>query len=508
MTSGSSADHHRRTDGRGYGWIKRTLVAFVVLSLLAIAAGVLRKATIARFFPDGRPGEAPELTQPDAVEPDAATAPAPRVRVVLLDGLGRDSAERMPTLSRHCATGIDTAVDVGFPTVSLPVQHVLWTGRTQQQSGIQYRVERLETPPADALPVRVPGSMAIAESHRDIVHSFGFSHVEPPLDRDDIEPKGSSWRTDEFDPIATAAIGSDAPLVFVHVLRIDEAGHSDGASSVAYADAAKAVDQLLAGWIAADPAPGRTRWFVLADHGHRPAGGHGDAEPHVRIVQACIFGDLQAAEREEAPIHLVDVHRALADALGVPPGDDSTGRPLSFARMHADRDATLPHAPSWRIALAAFVALAIVIVSAWGRRTWLRESLPWPTVAMLVAIVVLGRPSLSNPVVYPPLGTSVMVAALPGLLWLLVALVRARVHDEPLALLRSHMGAATAAVVGLAIVCGVPGALLGGPPPLLPFVTGWLSMAISVLAAGFVTAAIAVLLASMMHARPVKRRHR
>ena len=47
-----------------------------------------------------------------------------------------DYAERMPTLSRHCATGIDTAVDVGFPTVSLPVQHALWTGRTQQQSGV------------------------------------------------------------------------------------------------------------------------------------------------------------------------------------------------------------------------------------------------------------------------------------------------------------------------------------------------------------------------------------
>ncbi|HWB76858.1 MAG TPA: hypothetical protein VG755_17950 [Nannocystaceae bacterium] len=488
--------------------IKRTIIALVVLVALAFAAGVLRKATIARFFPDGRPGDAPELTQPDEVAPDAATSRAQLVRVILLDGLGRDYAERMPTLSRHCATGIDTAVDVGFPTVSLPVQHALWTGRTQQQSGVQYRVERLDTPPADALPLRVPNSMAVAESHRDIVHSFGFAHVEPPLDREDIEPQGSSWRTDEFAPVATAAIGSDAPLVFVHVLRIDEAGHADGASSVAYADAAKAADEMLANWFEADPAPGRTRWFVLADHGHRPAGGHGDAEPHVRVVQACIFGDLQTVEREEAPIHLVDVHRALADALGVPPGEDSMGRPLSFARVHPDRDATLPHAQSWRIAVAAFVALAIVIVSSWGRRTWLRESLPWATVAMLVAIIVHGRPSLSNPVVYPPLGTSVMLAALPGLLWLLVALVRARVHEQPFALLRSHMGAATAAVAGLAIVCGVPSALLGGPPPLLPLVTGWLSMSISVLAAGFATAALAVLLASMMHARPVKRRHR
>lgn len=487
--------------------IRRGLIAFVVLVGLALAAALLRKATIARFFPDGQPGDPPVLAQPPADdEPDAAAVPAAAVRVILLDGLSREHAERMPTLSRYCATGLDFAVDVGFPTVSLPVQHVLWTGRTQQQSGIEYRIARLETPPPDALPPRVPGSVAVAESHRDIVHSFGFAQTEPPLEREDVEPAGSSWRTEEFEPAATAAIASAAQLVFVHLLRIDEAGHAEGASSVAYADAVTSADQLLARWIAADPQPGRTRWFVLADHGHRPAGGHGDAEPHVRIVQACVFGDLEAVDRDEAPIHLVDLHRAIADALGVAPGDESMGRPLGFARKHPDRDATLPHAPGSRWAMAVLAALVVVIASAWGRRGWLRESLPWPTVGMLVAIIVLGRPSLSNPVVYPPLGRDVMLAALPGTLWLLVALVRASVHERPAAVLRSHFGAAIAAVLGLAIVCGVPGALLGGAPPLLPLVTGWLSMSISVLVAGFVAAALAVPLAWLVHGRPARRR--
>ncbi|MBC8073585.1 MAG: alkaline phosphatase family protein [Deltaproteobacteria bacterium] len=488
--------------------IRRAILAFVVLVALAFAAAAMRRATIKRFFPDGQPGAAPELTQPEQPEPDAATAPAAGVRVILLDGLSRTHAERMPTLSRHCGTGLELTVDVGFPTVSLPVQHALWTGRTQQQSGVQYRIARLPQPPADALPVRVPGSVAIAESHRDIVHSFGFSRTEPALDRDDIEPVGSRWRTHEFEHAATAAIASDAPLVFVHVLRIDEAGHAEGASSMAYAEAASAADDMLARWIAADPRVGRTRWFVLSDHGHRPAGGHGDAEDHIRIVHTCVFGDLQESDHDDVPIHLVDLHRGIADALGVAPGEESMGRPLGFARTHVDERASLPRVPTRRWVVATLAALAVVVVSAWGRRRWLYESLPWPLVAMVTAIVVHGRPSLSNPVVYPPLGFAVMAAALPGALWLLVALVRSRVHEQPGPVLRGYLGAAFASVVLLAIACGVPGALLGGPPPLVPLVTGWLSMSTSVLVAGLVAAAIAVPVSSMANSRRVVRRPR
>src|SRR5688572_7973319 len=62
----------------------------------------------------------------DAPGPSGANAPAwpaaARVRVVLLDGLRRDVAQTLPNLSSMCA--IDLTMDSGFPTVSLPVQHV------------------------------------------------------------------------------------------------------------------------------------------------------------------------------------------------------------------------------------------------------------------------------------------------------------------------------------------------------------------------------------------------
>src|SRR5690606_26785218 len=115
---------------------------------------------------------------------------------------------------------------------------VLFTGRTQTQSGVMYRIPRLPTPPVDALPVRVPGSVAVAESHRDIVHSFGFSLAEPALSDSDIEEPGSVWRERDFAAAAAEAVKSDAPFVFIHVLRVDEAGHASGAASPAYREAA------------------------------------------------------------------------------------------------------------------------------------------------------------------------------------------------------------------------------------------------------------------------------
>ena len=65
------------------------------------------------------------------------------MRVVLLDGLSRAHALRLPSLSEICSAGQELQLDIGFPTVSLPVQSALWTGMTQQQSGLQYHIGKL-----------------------------------------------------------------------------------------------------------------------------------------------------------------------------------------------------------------------------------------------------------------------------------------------------------------------------------------------------------------------------
>src|SRR5690349_1510693 len=120
------------------------------LALLAAALGLFeaRKRFIAGFFVHG-PGGAPPPVLPSPADPTLAregVGPAARVRVVLLDGLGLAAARRLPTLSSLCADGLDLEVDVGFPTVSLPVQSVLWSGQTQQQTGIQFVGRKLAGP--------------------------------------------------------------------------------------------------------------------------------------------------------------------------------------------------------------------------------------------------------------------------------------------------------------------------------------------------------------------------
>src|SRR4051812_22487377 len=99
-----------------------------VLLLVAVAGlsyGV-RRSYLRAFFPDGISGPAP-------VFPEAGGEPLPRVervRVVILDGLSLSTAQTLPNLSRLCAQGIDLVADMGFPTVSLPIQHVLFSGLT------------------------------------------------------------------------------------------------------------------------------------------------------------------------------------------------------------------------------------------------------------------------------------------------------------------------------------------------------------------------------------------
>lgn len=468
---------------------RRFLLALglVALGFLALR---LRRLFVLAFFVDGPPGPAPELTPAadDAIELPASE----RVRVVLLDGLSMGHAEPMPTLAALCDEGLAFRVDVGFPTVSLPVQHALWTGRTQQESGVWYRIARLTEPPADALPRRVPGSVGVAESHAGIVGSFGFERAEPPSDDESVDAAESEWRRDGFPAAALAAVAGPARLAFVHVLRIDEAGHAHGSASTQYAEAMAHADDLLARLRAAAAAD--ATWVVLADHGHRPAGGHGGEEAAIRVVQACIAGPGIAAadHRTRAPIHLVDLHHALAELLAV--ADSTTpGRPIAFALEHPDPGATLPRPSAARrlVALVLVIAgIGIAFASAGSR------VLAWPwwlPIAYGSVVAVLGVPTLSNPAIYPPWGATMLTAALPGALVLLFASLRGlRREGLRRTLLAQGLPVLTLLLACLAACGGLSFALgLSDAPPLAPLTTAHASLAFALTAlASFVLAVV------------------
>jgi len=326
--------------------------------------------------------------------------PAPRVRVILIDGLAESTAETLPSWSALCKRGIALRVDVGFPTVSLPVQVSLWTGRTQQQTGIVFRSDRPLVPPlANSIPAQVPGSRVVAESHGYIVRSVGFADAKPaaidaehPAKDADIE----TWRETAWLPAAREAVASDARLAFVHVLRVDTWGHRKGRDSDEYRKAASEADAIVAELVALAP---DARWFLLSDHGHLARGGHGGEEPFVRQVQHCIIGP-DLAPASGGLVHLVDISRAIADSVGATLDRDSRARPLSVAmRLPLGIDDAVPPLPLGIGALAIFVVALGITGSMFGVRRWWVAPW-WFVVACMLLVFVRGEPTMSKPMVY------------------------------------------------------------------------------------------------------------
>jgi len=470
--------------------------------LLAAAWGLFegRKRLVQTFFRRGPGGAAPPaLSRLPRADPDLAAAggrvppatghglaPAAFVRVALLDGVDAATSRHLPHYDSVCRRGLELVVDVGFPTVSLPVQSVLWTGLTQQQTGIQFVQARIDPPPDGALPARVPSSAAVAESHPFISQSFGFARAWPALDID--RPALAEWEAGTFQFMALALAGSDTRLVFVHLLGADDAGHRHGRASPEFAAAAARADRVLGDLLTIDAAAhgANSLWLVLADHGHRDAGGHGGEESEIRLVRACLVGGGLISAPQGRLVHLVDLSRALADALGQAPHPASAGRPLFEALAVPDQPGlTLPRPGPVRTALAALlVAVAVTITWLAARRSW---NLPWWWVLAYLSVVgIEGAPSLSTPMIYRPLGQAIYLAALPGLCLLAITAGLAVRRVGPLRMIATQLQVPAALTAACAILCW-------GEPPLMPFWTANLSVCLVLLFSAAAVAALACL---------------
>lgn len=446
------------------------VVVAMAITGLGFAAG--RRALAAWLSGDGTARPQRPLRAP-AAPTIGAGARAP-VRVVILDGLTRADAG-LPALDALCATGVDLAVDVGFPTKSLPVQAVLWTGLTAQQLGLGPNNRRATIGPA-GLPVRFPDSLAVVEAWTSIAHAMGFAQVVPGAAADDArvdhDPIAAARWHDRFVDEAAAAVAGPAPLVLVHVLAIDRVAHHHGRSGARYQAALAAADRALARVVDARP---DASWVVLADHGHVPAGGHGDAEPTVRIVRGCV-SPAPAGAPAAGAVHLIDVARHLRDLLAIAPEPAAAGRPLAAALAAVDPDATLPPRPVTRgLAAALILVLTFAVTLAATRPRW---PVAWLPVATGLYLVWQGIPTLSarDP------RAALVCALVTGLPAMFV------VRDHPrrvVALVLPAVGVAIAA----AVAAGLPAALLDGRPPATPVWTAVVEVAVTVAAAA-VTAAV------------------
>jgi hypothetical protein len=472
--------------------------------LVAVAVAVVqyRRAFIRSFFVRGADRAAPPALVAPAGTDAPALPPAARVRAVLIDGVDRATAARLPSYSALCARGLDLVVDAGFPTVSLPIQSALWTGLTQQQTGIQFIGAALDTPLSDSIPARVAGSVAVAEYYPFIASSAGFPLVLPTAeftgtDRD-------QWVATGFLPAAEAIMASDSRLAFVHILRVDTAGHKHGRVSEEFERAVREADAMLGALIAAEGGRPDTRWLLLADHGHRGGGGHGDVEDAIRLVRACVAGDLGpvSASPVDTVVHMVDLARVVADSLGVAMPAESAARPLAVALAAPSQPgATLPAPAGGRWALAALVmlvALGATLLATRGagngRPAMLATLWAWPLwwlVAWAAIVLLAEPPSLSVPMVYKPWGREIAEAGLPGLV--VLALCAA------MALRRLSPARATAALLVLpAALAAAAHILCWGTPPLIPLWTARTSVFLSLLACGAAALALAHLVRGVL----------
>lgn len=440
---------------------------------------------------DAPPGDAEPL--PPGQGP--GMMPAPRVRVILIDGLSADTARTLPVWSRLCGKGLDLTVDVGFPTVSLPVEVALWSGLTQQQTGVVFRSDRPLVPPLDAraIPAQVPGSEAIAQDHGYIVRSLGFSRVEPAADpadpTKDADP--AAWKT-EWQAHAAAAVAGPSRLVFVHVLQVDTAGHAHGHDSPEYHAAATGADALVAALVAGAP---DARWFLLSDHGHLdgPHGGHGGEEREIRHVRGCIVGPGVRPGRGEL-VHVVDVSRAIADSVGAVLPPQTQARPLSVAlAAPLEPDQAVPSLPPLRVALAlAVLVLGAVLASTCVRQWWLAPW--WFVLACGALLVVRGAPTLSRPWIYAPSGLAMTEVWLPALAVCLATTYAGLGVTTLPRVLAAQLGVPLAAVAAAFTACGAWPAVLGAHvAPVVPRVTAWMSPLLLVAAHGSAAAALGVL---------------
>jgi hypothetical protein len=278
--------------------------------------------------------------------PPSAGAPPYRLVLVVLDGLGEDAC-----LAAIHGTPFErydwrATVDVGTPSLSRPIYHVMLTGVPQAVSGIRNNAHKGRAR-ADDLTAEVRaagGTVAFGLETVTWFHDlFGlrddaYERVapEPALQPlvDTLGGRGSAGSPPVFGTMSRmASLG--ATLTILHFTSIDHAGHQRGAAS---SDYRRAVEEAIrtvaevrttsAGASGDLPAV----WMLGSDHGHLAEGGHGGPEPAVRRTTWLGLWPSRIDKPVEIP-GVVPADRlaaTFAAILGVPAPREALGEPLAL----------------------------------------------------------------------------------------------------------------------------------------------------------------------------------
>ncbi len=278
------------------------VMAAVALVLAALAAGLVeRLLATADLEPDGGP-----MLRALLSAPRPPRTPPARVAVVLVDGLRVDEARALPSWRALAATAQTGALALETPTLSRPFQHVAFTGVPSHASGVRSNRFVARARHASVMDeVRdAGGQVFIVGEGLDWIRRM---HGRPQDGGSDAEDALGA-PLDE----ALAAFSAAAPpaLLVVHPVSVDGTAHAGGVHSDAHRDALARADEVIARVAAAG-----TALFVLSDHGHRDAGGHGGPEPEV--ARAPILARAPGVGAFSDAVSPNRVAPTLARALGV-----------------------------------------------------------------------------------------------------------------------------------------------------------------------------------------------
>ncbi len=302
-------------------------VPLPLVALLVVLAGAFAGQWLLGSANDPMPTVLAALhAHPDPPAPADAPPPRRRVVIVVIDGLGADAFESLVDVGELGALpDLRAYIDVGAPSLSRAVYHVLLTGVPQPVSGIRSNAHTGRAR-ADDLAARVRAAGGTVAWSLEAVPWFADLFGAPV----DATLRGDAARSVDR---MVELYESGADLIVWHLIRVDSAGHAHGAASEEYRQEARNAVRLVRHVrerVADNPDAAHTVWFVGADHGHMPGGGHGGPEREVRDTLWVGLWPERPASLVVLPTYVPATRLAatFARTMGVAPPREALGDPL------------------------------------------------------------------------------------------------------------------------------------------------------------------------------------
>lgn len=254
---------------------------------------------------------------------------ARRLVVIVVDGLGFETARDLAELGPVRERGAFREIVAEYPTFTLPNVTAMMTGLSPRESGVRLNGigdgaaadDVLHSAWDSAVYVRVK-----SRTFRDFLRA-----VRAPAQAD---KRGGRWNAvlelavDRVRPAVTPNEEGADLVELIHYGEVDDAGHEHGASSVEYQEAAKSAGRFVTN-VASRLDPSRDVLLVLSDHGHRLERGHGGDEPEVRRAFLLAWGNHIGPRPEPLPARrMIDVASTMAVVLGAPTPSTNLGAPM------------------------------------------------------------------------------------------------------------------------------------------------------------------------------------